>query len=69
MTPNRRTNSKFFPDTSPTPAPTSSSSQDTSEDVGVIEAYLPVPTAAYSVVPFEHTIGTHANASAHLLAE
>lgn len=33
--------------------------------------HLPAPTSAYSVLPFEHTVGSHANAaaSAHLLAD
>ena len=57
--------------TSPTTVPGSASPHNTGEDMEVIEVHLPAPTAAYPVVPFEHTIGSHANAaaSAHLLAD
>lgn len=64
MTPTRRTNSKSFPDPSPTPAPSASSAQDTVDDVEVIEVMLPTPTSVYPVVPFEHTVGSRANAAA-----
>lgn len=65
------TPSKSFPDSSPTPAPAPSSPQDTSHDVEVTRVHLPAPATAYPVVPFEHTLGAHANAAAstHLLAD
>jgi integrase len=57
--------------TSLTSVPATSSPQDTSAEVEVIEVHLPAPATVYPVVPFEHTVGAHANAAAatHLLAD
>lgn len=70
MTTNRRTNSKSFPDTSHALVPIPSSEKDKDEEVEVIEVQRPAPVTDYSLIPFEHTIGSHANtvASTHLLA-
>jgi integrase len=72
MTTNRRTNSKSLPTPSSSASRVASTpSPDHETDVDIIEVHLPAITTVYPVVPFEHTIGSHANtaAAAHLLTD